>query len=266
MTMPGRSPQLAWLLELRSDVIAYRWDDAVRDFVPMFRGVVNQSEDEISPTVHTVTLSATDYRGVLSRQALRAPVTYTATEQSALVAGLVALGDQPAGYTGRLGLTPRTLNPDGTTLAATGVLQDRSYLRGQLVGSAIDDLSTDMPGGFNFSVDPDPANPVNAGIASIWYPHRGTPKTTWVAHWGSTVDSVARVVSTAAYASYALTIGSDAALYAESFGPGWNDPTDNPEGAWMTVDSRSDVSVQATLQQIPTASSPCMALSCPPTR
>ena len=252
LAIDGRSGQLGWLDELRSDIAAYRWSDAEGDYVPMFRGCVNASEDEMSPTVHTVTIGATDYRGVLARRNLRAGVTYAATEQLAIAEHLVTAGDLPPGVpaAGRLGLSTQRVAPDGSPIAATGVVRDRTYLAGQVISEAVDNLSTDISG-FNWSVDPAPGL---AGVVRFWYPQRGTSRSTWVAHYGSTVTDVARVVSTTTYANYSMVIGGDpdntgAPLLAESLGPGYVDPVGNPEGPWMTVTAQPDVTVAATLQQ-----------------
>ena len=201
LAIAGRSPQLDWLEELRSDIEAYRWSSSAGDYVPMFRGCVTASEDEISPTVHTVTIGATDYRGVLARRNLRAPLTYAATEQLSIGAALVGLGDLPPGVpvAGRLGLVTALLAPDGSPIAASGVVRDRSYLAGQVVSEALDNLSTDI-NGFDWSVDPAASSTGLAGVVNFWFPQRGTPRTTWVAHYGSTVTDVARAVSTTTYA------------------------------------------------------------------
>ena len=250
----GKSGQLGWLEELRSDVLAYRWAPSSGEFVPMFRGCITASEDQISPTVHTVTMTATDYRGMLTRRALRAGVTYSATEQFAIAGALVAAGDLPPGVptAGRLGLAVATLGPDGSPLAASGVVRDRTYLPGQVIGTALDDLATDI-GAFDYSVDPAPTAAAGM-VANLYYPQRGTTRSTWVAHYGSTVTDVARVVATTTYANYSMVIGGAptagaANLYVESLGPGFTDPVGNPEGPFMTVTAEPQVIVPATLQQ-----------------
>lgn len=255
LVLPGRSPHLAWLEELRSDVIAYRWSDAVGDFVPMFRGVVNRSEDELSPTVHTVVIGAIDYRGVLSRRNLRAPASWAQTEQLQIALALAMAGDQPPGVPagGRLGLSHALLDPSGLPIAGSGRLRDRAYVPGQKIGEAIDNMSTDIDG-FDWSVDPGP-DPGLAGIVNFWYPRRGVARSTWVAHYGSTVTNVARVVSTTTYTNYAMVLGATVpdsepaeTMFAESFGPGYADPIGHPEGPWMSVNAQPDVSQMQTLQ------------------
>lgn len=252
LAISGRSPQLGWLEELRSDVIAYRWSDAAGAFVPRFRGCITQSEDEISPTIHTVTLTATGYRGVLDRRSLRAGLTFAATEQATIIGQLFTLGDKPFGYSGALGLAQAFMNPDGSPLAgnATGVNRDRTYYPGQVIGAAIDNMSTDLPGPFDWGVEP---STDHAGVASLWYPQRGTTRP-FVAEYGATVSDVTRAVSTTAFANYSMVTGATpegatSALFAEAFGDGWNDPVAYPEGAWMAVTGQPDVSVVATLQQ-----------------
>ena len=108
LVISGKSPQIAWLNALTSDLVAYRWNGASGAYVPMYRGVINHSEDEISAAgTHTVTLNSTDYRGVLARRTLRDGVTWTNIEQSSIMQSLVQLGDQPRGYSSRLGLNYR---------------------------------------------------------------------------------------------------------------------------------------------------------------
>lgn len=252
IAISGRSPQLGWLEELRSDLIAYRWSDALGAFRPLFRGCVTQSEDEISPTAHTVTLTATGYRGILGRRSLRAQLTFAATEQASIVGQLFTLGDKPVGYSSALGLAQAFMNPDGSPLAgnATGVHRDRTYYPGQVIDAAVDNMSTDLPGPYDWDVTPATDH---AGVASLWYPARGIPRA-FVAEYGATVSNVTRAVSTTTFANYSMVTGmtpADGSLppFAESFGPGWTDPIGNPEGAWMMVSGQPDVSVLATLQQ-----------------
>ena len=250
----GRSPQLGWLAELRSDVVAYRWSDAAGTYVPMFRGCVTASQDEISPTVHTVTMTASDYRAVMARRLLRAGVTYSAAEQFAIATALVAAADSPPGVpvpAGALGLIVKTRGPDGSPLAASGIVRDRAYLPGQVISEALDNLATDISG-FDYSVDPDPVT--MQSVVNLYYPQRGTTRQTWVAHYGSTVTDVERVVTTTTYADYSMVIGGSpsagaANLVVESLGPGFTDPVNNPEGPWMAATSDSTVIVPATLQQ-----------------
>ena len=127
-TIAGRSAQLGWLDELRSDVIAYRWADARATSCRCSAAVSPPSEDEISPTVHTVTMSATDYRGCSPVQALRSAVSPTRRPSSSRSLGRSSPPaiSRPASRAGRLGLSTATLGPDGSPLAATGVVQDRT--------------------------------------------------------------------------------------------------------------------------------------------
>ena len=249
ITVHGTSPQLQWLQELRSDLVAYRWSAKSGAFVPLMRACITKSEDQITAAgVHSVTFTATDYRGVLARMLLRDATTYTTLEQATIFSNLVALGNQPRGFTGALGLTSRCVNPDGSPLAATGITRTRSYTLGQQVAQALDDVSTDISG-FDWSIDPDPATPGNAGVATLWYPNRGVVRSAWVAHYGSTVSALTRTVDTSTYLSYALTVGNAATVIGEAFGAGWNDPVNHPEGAWMTEQSQSSVTDATTCLQ-----------------
>ena len=248
----GRSPQLGWLEELRSDVVAYRWSNALGNYAPIFRGCVTASQDAITPTVHTVSLTATDYRGVLARRLLRAATTYTATEQFSIASALALYGDAPPGVptpAGALGLHVATLNPDGSPLAASGIVRDRAYLPGQVIAEALDNLSTDVAG-FDWAVIPD----ANLGsTVNLWYPQRGITQPHWVAHYGSTVTDVARVVATTTYSNYVLALGGAATpgtnITTESIGAGYTDPVGNPEGPWMTSVADPTVITPAVLQQ-----------------
>jgi hypothetical protein len=242
LTIDGRSPQLGWLEELRSDVVALRWSDLAGDFVPMFRGCITQTEDQISPTTHTVTLTATDYRGIMSRRTLRTTMPFQATEQAQIIGVLVGDANMPVGYAGAsLGITG--------DLWPTGILRDRTYYPGQVIAAAIDDMSTDI-NGFDWSVEP---SLDWAGDIHMWYPQRGAFRSSWVAHYGSTISNVARVVATSTFANYSMVQGAQDAdgntMIAESFGPAWTDGVAYPEGAWQMVTAAPDVSVQNTLQQ-----------------
>ena len=90
-SIDGAAPAAAYIQELTTDVIAWRWDEVAGRDIQMFRGVIAQSQDSLSEQAHTVNFTAHDYLAVLTRRFLTAaaPLVYTQRDQDDLVADLV---------------------------------------------------------------------------------------------------------------------------------------------------------------------------------
>ena len=88
-TVDGRSAEAAALAELRSDVVATRWDEASGADVIVFRGIVAQTEDQLSEQAHTVTVTAHSYLKMLERRLLTGPWDSRQVDQDDIVRDLV---------------------------------------------------------------------------------------------------------------------------------------------------------------------------------
>ena len=255
-TIDGHSPAAAAIVELMTEVSAWRWDEASGADIPVFRGVVTQSEDEVTEQSHTVNFTCQDYAALTSRRYLAAAYTVVQRDQDDIVNDL--LGPAGAGaaafYPGSF-LPIRSVyrvNPDGSARAApSGQLRDRTYLPGQVVLDAIADLGK-VINGFDWDVQPF----VGTGdLLRVFYPYQGVTRTVPLVY-GSTVSALTRTVNSADYANLWRVIGNNgssdpaaAQLFSEASSPDANDVTRIPIGLWASVDNAADVSIQSTLDQ-----------------
>jgi hypothetical protein len=257
-TLDGRDPAASSVLELATDVIAYRWHEPYGRDWPMFRGVIDHSEDQLSESSAVVTFTAHDYFGMLTRRimATAAPVVWTQYDQDTLVSLLMVYATSsgssfaPGNY---LPLSVLRRNPDGTTRAApSGQLRDRTYQPGQVIGNAIDDLAH-VINGFDYAVAANGPSS-SADYLNIYYPQQGVTRTDVALVYGVNVSTLTRTVSSNDYANYVRVIGNKgsadpnaAQLYSDRWNTDANNVTVNPVGLWQMVENASDVSVQSTL-------------------
>lgn len=278
-SLAGGSPSAAYVRELQTDVMAWRWDpEDGRDHL-MFRGVVAATEDTLTEQAHTVNYTAFDYLAVVNRRFLN-PATdlvFAQVDQDTIVASLLqrATYDQapapggnywpeggpatfmPGAY---LPLQNQLRNPDGTNRTAfSGVLRDRTYTGGSSCGQLITDLGAVL-GGFDVSVY-SAADTTAMDYLRIWYPSRGVSRTDLALVYGSTVSALTRSANSATdgsgggYANYVRALGDNGGvegapqLIAQAWNTDANDVGRLPVGLWATTDNASDVSVVATLGQ-----------------
>lgn len=262
-TMDGREPSCALINEMQHEVIAWRGPTA------FFRGVVAQSEDEITEQGHTVNFTCHDYFAVLNRRWLTSQLDFLAgnnTPQNAVVDRLLDLAKRLATSSG-VSLTPgsylplvtRHANPDGSTLSASQPPRARTYLPQQNIGEAIDDLAH-VIGGFDYEIIPSwrfgNFGSVNYDWLRTFYPQQGVTRTDPILEYGGPVTTVTRSVNSADYANYWRVIGAappdtpDAPpMYSEAWNTDANDVGRIPIGVWMDTDQASDVSIQSTLDE-----------------
>ena len=278
-TMDGRDPAAAGIVELQTDVMGWRWDDQPGApynslwgcDVPVFRGVVTQSEDEISEDVHTVNFTCHDYLAMLGRRHTVGPAqSYTQQDQDVIAANFVYLALNEGSASGHefgqgsyLPLNVITVNPDGTRRNASGVLRDRTYTAGTPLAQMLDDLAK-VIGGFDYDL-------ITAQHASdlgflpgtgvqyrdqvrVFYPSQGVNRLDCPMVYGSTVSTVTRTVDSGDYSNYWRTIGAAPPGAADGtppmFSEQWTAAADSgPVGLWMNVDSAADVTLQPTLDQ-----------------
>lgn len=209
-TVPGHSDAAKIVVELMTDVLVLRWDDQTKQDVPVFRGVVTQSQDEISEQEHTVNFVCQDYTAMLSRRVLRSTMTVTQMDQDDLALNLVqaawVAGFMPGAF---LPLSVQRVNPDGSARSPkSGQLRDRTYLPGVDLGSSFNDLAR-VINGFDYDLNPFWGGSTTNDELRIYYPYQGVVRSQPALIYGSSVSTVSRTVSSADYANYWRVIGNN---------------------------------------------------------
>lgn len=257
-TVDGTSAAAGLIRELMTDVVVWRWDEARKD-VPVFRGIVAQSQDTLSEQANSVTFTCHDYLAMLERRLLPAKVTYLQSDQDDLVTALVgkakaalASDGSSFGAGAYLPLQTYKVDPAGATRnSKSGQLRDRTYEAQQKIDEAVFNLAA-VEAGFDFDAIP---NVYGTDLLRIFYPYQGVLRTDLVLDWGGNLSTVSRTVNSADYSNYWRVVGasSDAnnadapPMYAEKWNTDSNNVTIAPVGLWQSGDNASDVSLQATL-------------------
>jgi hypothetical protein len=254
----GTSDAAALCDELTTEVVAWRWDDTAGADVAMFRGPICQSQDTVSEQANTVTFTAHSYLALLERRLLPRQVVYTQVEQDTLAADLVARAKAVTASNGTalnpgayLPLKVVAVDPAGNPRAASGIKRDRTYEASQKLDEALFNLAA-CEQGFDVGVTCDPAGD---DAVRLYYPYRGTLRTSeLVLEYGSSVRAFSRSVNSADYGNFwrvvgATPEGATTPLYAERWNSDANDINRAPVGLWMSADSASDVTVQATVNE-----------------
>ncbi len=265
-TLDGHDPVAAAIKELQTDVMAMRWDDQSGNNIPVFHGVVAQSEDQLSEQSHVVTFTCHDYLAMLARRVLTSTYSVVQMDQDDLASALVTRASAMTTSSG-VSLSPgswlamRTdfFNPDGSLRTAkSGQLRDRTYLGSQQIGSALSDLAA-VINGFDFDIVP-PTRVlggipwVTQGTVRIFYPYQGATRTQPLVY-GGTVSAITRTINSADYGNYWRVLGNNgsedpnaAQLYAEAWNSDANNVGASPIGLWMSTDDAADVTIPSTLQ------------------
>ena len=265
LTVDGRSQSALLIQELQTDVCAWRWSEALGRDVLMFRGIVAQGEDQISEESHTVTFTCHDYLAMLARRYITSPtgVSWLATDQDTIAANLVAAANHPLASSGAdvfypgsvLPFQVRRCNPDGTQRAAnSGQVRDRTYLGGQEIGGALDDLAK-VISGFDYDYYPN-SDQSSSDLLRVFYPSQGVTRGDMALIYGSNVSTVTRTVNSGDYSNYVRELGNNSSsdpTVAQAYGEAWNADANNvtvyPVGLWMASENASDVSIQSTLNE-----------------
>ena len=265
-TLDGHDPEAAALVELQTDVVAYRWDRTRAGVgeVEMFRGIVAHSEDEVSEQDHVVIFQCYDYLKMLERRLVTQTIDYSVAtiDQDSLVALLISTATNAEASSGAslapgsyLPLDVQYLAPDGSPrVAGAGVpVRNRTYLGSTQLSQALDDLAK-VEDGFDYDVVP--GGPGSPDHVRVFYPQQGETRTDPVLAYGANVASLTRTVNSGDYSNYWRTLGNAAdvdplapQLFAETWNADANDVTRIPVGLWMTGDNAADVSIQSTLDE-----------------
>ena len=256
-SIDGRSADAAALAELRSDVVATRWDEASGRDVIVFRGIVAQSEDQISEQAHTLSVTCHSYLKMLERRLLPGPWNFPQVDQDDIVAQLLdeasrmsTSGGQSFGPGSYLPMWAQAVNPDGSVRTApSGQLRDRNYLGNQKLSEALSNLAA-VINGFDFDLVPYGLGDTDA--VRVFYPYQGVQRFDLALVYGSTVSALTRTVNSGDYANYWRVLGKGdetTQMYAEAWNPDALEVTTTGLGLWQSGDNASDVSEQSTLNE-----------------
>ena len=262
-SVDGHSAAAAQVVELQTEVMAWRWDDQTGGDIAVFRGPVTQSEDTISEQTHTVNFTCHDYYAMFARRLMTAGLAVVGMEQDWIAYNLCQLATNvtssggtslnPGAY---LPLTVAWVNPDGTTRSAgaPSVPRDRTYLPQTLVYDAFDQLAK-VIGGFDYDVLPSIG--FYPDYLRVFYPSQGVARSDLALVYGSTVANLTRSVDSGDYANYWRVIGDAPPGSPDGtppmFSEAWNSDANNvgavPVGLWQSGDNQADVTIQTTLDQ-----------------
>lgn len=264
-TLDGRSEAASLIRELQQDVIVWRWDDVRNRDVPYFRGIVAQTEDELTEQVHIVNVTCHDYIAMMARRYFTSPLTLTQLDQDTHVTNMIDRASRVISTAGTTDFRPgsylplvyRRYNPDYTyRVDQSGVLRDRTYPGSQSTGEALDNMAH-VIGGFDYDAVPgwkhEPSTIYD--YLRIFYPQQGVTLDEPVLEYGGALATVTRTASSDSYANFVRVLGNapgddiTVQLYSERWNPDSNDVTRVAVGLWMDAQNAADVSVQATLDQ-----------------
>jgi hypothetical protein len=267
-TLNGASAEAQLIKELQHEVVAWRWDTGSGADVPYFRGIVGQSEDQLTEQSHTVNFVCHDNLAMLARRYLTnvTPLNLVQTDQDNIVSHLVSLGTILTASGGTafspgsaLPVTVLRVNPDGTArVGFSGVLRDRNYAGQSAIGDLITQLGA-VIGGFDFDITPGWrvlwAGTQASDALRVFYPSQGVVRTEPL-EFGGGIATVTRTADSGDYTNYWRVIGNNGSsdpnapqLYSEAFNADSNNVGAVPVGTWMGADTGADVSLQATLDQ-----------------
>ena len=100
LTLDGHHPTTAMIEELRHDVYAWRWDERSGVDRCMFRGIVTQALDEVTPQSHTVNFTCYDYLKMLERRMLTDGYYCDQRDQDNIVVDLIDRAKMAASSSG----------------------------------------------------------------------------------------------------------------------------------------------------------------------
>jgi hypothetical protein len=264
-TLDGHAQEAPLLVELATDVVAFRWDETQGQDVVMFRGLLDHSEDQLSESSATVTFVAHDYLAMGSRRFFTGPLTggWLGMDQDDMVYNLVAFFSYLTAADGVTSFRPGSfvplfatnVKPDGTSRPTkSGQLRDRTWPPQTNFLDAITNLGA-VINGFDFDVSAQGPS-FSLDYVRVFYPQQGITRTDIALVYGVNVAALTRTVSSADYANYVREVGNKSSsdpnapqMFAEAWNTDANNVTVNPVGLWMLGDNASDVSVQQTLNE-----------------
>lgn len=224
----GRAEVATEIDELAADL------HVARDGVTLYRGRIGATGDDLATGQHRVDVRTSDYRELLTRRLLYddSKLAWTNIDQALIAWELIEQTQTRTG--GALGIV-RGL---GQT---TGVLRDRTYDAGDVIGQRLAELGNVL-NGFDWDITPNGQTELRL---DIWHPRRGTDRGV-VMEYGGNVSRVRREVNPGSYAN-AIRVTGEAPTTAEVRQAA--DLAARPEGRWDGVYGFPTISLQSTLAQ-----------------
>jgi hypothetical protein len=266
--LDGWRPAARYIAELGTEVVAWRWDDTTGADVAYFRGPVTASADTIDEQSHTLSVTATDYLGILARRVFTT-VTATATtaDQDACAAAIVnaarnvssssgtnlATGSYlPLSYTAATGGWVVPVNPDGSARALSGTSRTMTWQGNSVCLTMLGDLAK-LAGGFDYDVAPFTSlteagqSPGQVDALRLFFPAQGVTRTSPALYYPGNVTALSRQVSSADYSNYWRTLGNNQnttqnapQVYGEAWTADALGAQASAPGTWMGSDSSPD--------------------------
>jgi hypothetical protein len=260
--MDGRSSDCALVAELQCDVIAWRWDENSGADIPVFRGMVDASDDQIDEQSHVVTFTCHDYLAMLSRRMITWSMeTVQNADQDTVALQFLnyanTLCESTDGGTvfsagSYLPLYMEYVNPNGSnrgSTASSGITRTHPDQGNQVCLTEFDALAK-LVNGFDYDIKPlcmntDRGTEVALASAThdalrVFFPSQGVTQSGITFAYGSSVSKVQRQVTSADYTNYWRTIGNNqsAAVAPQVYGEYWNgDANASTVGTFMSGDS-----------------------------
>jgi hypothetical protein len=259
--MDGHASDCALISELQHDVIAWRWDETAGADIPVYRGMVDASEDRIDEQSHAVTFTCHDYLAMLNRRMITFSMqTVYSADQDAMAFNFLDYASRVCESTdggtvftaGRfLPLFMEYVNPNGSNRGSTpssGISRSHADQGNQVCLTELDALAK-LTNGFDYDVKPlcmngDRGTEGAAGSAPfdalrIFFPRQGVTNNAAAFAYGSSVSKVQRQVTAADYTNYWRTIGNNqsAIVAPQVYGENWNsDANSTTVGTFMSGD------------------------------
>ena len=259
-TVPGASSAAAQIVELATDVVAWRWDDRAGVDRQIAQGIVTQSQDTLTEQAHSVAFTCQDYLAMLKRRVFTFNYNVTATDQDTIVEGILYRACRvfpDAGGTmypaSEMNLVASFRQPNQASRVKSGVLRDRQYPAQTSCWEALYNLSR-VQGGFDFDVIP-------GGLVRVFYPNQGTITTgqKLVLEYGATVSGLQRTINSTDYANFVRVLGSglnadypgqNLVQAAEAYNAdAYTVVSGTPVGLWMDTDQATDVTNMVTVTE-----------------
>jgi hypothetical protein len=260
----GHASDAAVISELHHDVIVWRWDENSGADIPMFRGMVDASEDQIDEQSHTVTFTCHDYLAMLSRRMITWSMESVQTfDQDNMAFQFLDYANRRCESTdgttvftaGRyIPLLMEYVNPNGSnrgSAPSTGINRTHADQGNQVCLTELDALAK-LTNGFDYDVKPlcmttDRGIEVTVGSATcdalrVFFPQQGVTNSSAEFAYGSSVSKVQRQVTAADYTNYWRTIGNNqsATVAPQNYGENWNsDANSTTVGTFMSGDQAS---------------------------
>lgn len=203
----GDSTEAGHIADLVTDLQVWR------NGVPLYRGRVTSTGDELDVTAYELSVSTTDYRGLLDRRLLYVDKTYTSAAQEVIAWDLITYAQTQDG--GDLDLTQGQW-------PATGVIRASvEFKAGDSVWDSLSKLQG-MDNGFELDI-------TTAGVVNLYWPQKGGLDKGHVLDYGGNIEKASGQTKHDGYANAVRQSGADGVTPTTQTVP---DIVSRPEGRW----------------------------------